>query len=248
MSYHRSAAKSIALISSLVTAVTVEGCHPQPTPPDERPAEIDLPKAGESINLDRFRTQLAGFYRGPLHRHTRRAVCAAPRPGAPGCVAEVTIQAIGKSMDIHAKPGPMPGRIVGHIRNTDPEHTTEMYSLRPSSQAEYYLYIDRGPSGARWNLLEVPTRPFGPIGRVVLDSVTECNDGPGHEPLPEYSDVDFSKCGEHYPSPYKRAGILGNQVLPAFFSSIASRLRAPLPAASTIEAGSWYKCPTGCCT
>lgn len=245
MSYHRRAAKSIALIGSLLSAVALQGCQTQPRYPDERAAEIDLSKVGERIDLNRFRSQLAGFYRGPLHTHTRRAVCSGPR----GCVAEVTIQAVGRSKDIDPRMGPNPGRIVGHIRNTDAEHTTEMYSLKPSSQAEYYLYIDRGPGGAaRWNLVEVPAGPSGAISKVVQDSVKPCNELSGREPPPQYSDVDFARCGEHYPPGYKAAGIFGNEVLTTFFSSIVSRFRAPSPAASTIEAGSWYKCPTGCCT
>jgi hypothetical protein len=83
---------------------------------------------------------------------------------------------------------------------------------------------------------------------VVQDSVKPCNELPRREPPPQYSDVDFARCGEHYLPGYKAAGIFGNEVLATFFSNIVSRFRAPSPAASTIEAGSWYKCPTGCCT
>lgn len=245
MIYHRSAAQSIALISSLFSALALQGCKTRPSYADERPAEIDLHKSLESTDLNAFRAQLAGFYRGPLHTRTRRAVC----PGSRGCVAEVTIQAIGRSRDIHPERGPNPGRIVGQIRNLDPEHTTEMYSLRPSSQAEYYLYIDSDSRGAaRWNLLEVPVGASGTVRRAVQESVIQCPAIPEHVP-PAFSDVDFERCGEHsYPSAYKRAGIFGDGAVTGFFSRIASRFRTPPPAASAYEAGKWYACPPGCCT
>lgn len=241
---HRSRAQSIVLISSLLSTVALHGCRTQPRYPDERPAEIGLPRPGESTDLNRFRSQLAGFYRGPLHIHTRRALCS----GTPGCVAEVTIQAIGRSKDIDPTRGPSPGRIVAQIRNLDREHKTEMDSLRPSSQADYYLYIDSDPAGAaRWNLLEVPAGPSGTIRRAVQKNVIQCF--PVERYPPPYSDVDFARCGEH-PSPtaYKRAGIFGNGAVATFFSVIASRFRTASPAASAIESGKWYWCPNGCCT
>jgi hypothetical protein len=243
---HRTEAQSFALTISLLSALALQGCQTRPRPADERPAEITLPMAGERTDLDAFRSRLAGFSRGPLHTRTRRAVCAGTR----GCVAEVTIQAVGRSTDIHSARGPKPGRIVGHIRNLDPEHTTEMFSLRPSTQAEYYLYIDADPSGAaRWNLLEVPVGPSGTIRRMVQENVAQCPGIPEHE-APAYSDVDFLRCGQHEASRsgYKRAGILGNGGFAGLLSRITSSFRTASPSASAYEAGKWYWCPTGCCT
>jgi hypothetical protein len=246
MDHHRSAVQSIALISVFLSAVALAGCRTRPRyTDDERPAEINLPRAGVRADLDSFRTQLDGFYRGPIHTHTRRAVC----PGTRGCVAQVTIQAVGRSKDINPGIGPRPGRIVAHILNLDPNHTTEMYSLKPSTQAEYYLYIDAAPSGvARWNILEVPTGRSGTVRRDIQDSVVQCPANSEHG-APPYSDVDFARCGEHrYPITYKGAGILGNGAIERLFSTIASRFYTAAPAPSALESTKWYWCDRGCCT
>ncbi len=245
MIHHRSVVQSIALSISLLSALALQGCQTQPRPTNERPAVVDLPRAGERTDLAAFRSRLAGFYRGPLHTRTRRAIC----PGTRGCVAEVTIQAVGRSLDIHPLRGPNPGRIVAHIRNLDSEHRTEMFSLKPSTQAEYYLYIDADPAGAaRWNLLEVPVGPSGTIARMVQENVVSCPAIPEHAPAP-YSDVDFARCGEHaYSSPYKGAGLLANGAFGSLLSRIADRFHTASPAASALESGKWYWCPNGCCT
>ena len=135
-----------------------------------------------------------------------RAICTA-KSSTVGCVAKVTIQAIGLSRDIHADKGPLRGRVIGQIRNLDPQDMTEMDSLKPSSQMDYYIYIDSAPSGrARWNLLEVPNVREGIIRRIVQEEVKQCGEKQGFEW--RRSDVDFANCGDHYLQNLSRAEML----------------------------------------
>jgi hypothetical protein len=208
----------------------------------ELPAEYSPPREGTSTSLDSIRAYVDTFYHGPLHTHTRAAICAKSPPG--GCEVSVTIQAIGRSKDILADSGPSPGRIIGLIRNLDSTNLTQMDSLKPSAQANYYIYIDRAPSGhSRWNLLEVPQTPTGVIHRFTKNEVHQCGEKPGY--VWPHSDVDFSACGEHALAEMVHADLSTQVGWSRLFSAVAKLMRANPPMA---EKGRWYGCPSGCCT
>ena len=119
-----------------------------------------------------------------------------------------------------------------------------MDSLKPSSQADYYVYVDRAPSGhSRWNLLEVPSTPRGVIRRITKNEVAQCGEKPGY--VWEHSDVDFASCGDHALAGMVKADLLTPTGLTRFFSAVAKLMRAN---AAMAEKSTWYGCPSGCCT
>lgn len=246
MIHHRSGAKTIILISSLVSLIGVQGCRPAPTYSDERPVEIRLPDPGVITDLDAFRAQYANAYRGPLHRHERRAICSRPVPPGVGCIAKVTIQARAESDDISPEKPVTGERLIGEIWNLDDEDITEMYSLKPASQAQYLITIVNGSDGfPAWNRLEVPVGRRGVIRRIRGKKLTRCPRVPGHK-YPPYSDVDFRNCGEHPDSPIgSRAGLVGTGGVGSLLLKLVSHFRA---APVTVEPGEWMWCPPGCCT
>jgi hypothetical protein len=193
--------------------------------------------------LDAFRNQFKQYSMGELHDRTRRAICT-DRSITTGCEVRVTIQAIGLSRDIHPDTAPRPGRVIGQIRNLDPRDITELDSLKPSSQADYFIYVDAAPNGrARWNLLEVPTAHEGVIRRIVQAEVTHCNERPGFGW--GRSDVDFARCGDHSLQKMTKAEMFTGDGMIRLFSALASRL---FPGVASAQPGKWYGCPGGCCT
>ena len=208
----------------------------------EYPAEIQVPPAESITNLASLRASLDTFYHGPLHRHEVPAVCA-DRTIVGGCIAEVTIQAIGLSKDIHADRGPERGRVIGEIRNLDSTDVTKMDSLKPTSKASYYVYMDRAANGhARWNLLEVPSTKTGSIRRIVQNEVKACGEKPGY--TWPHSDVDLSSCGRHAFA----AGIQKGQLLTATgLMGFITRLERYVRATMAAERTKWYGCNGGCC-
>lgn len=245
MIHHPSGAQSILLTISLVGLLGVQGCTSAPRYPDERPVEIRLPDPGVTTDLDAFRAQYANAYRGPLHRHERRAICSRPVPPGVGCIAKVTIQARGGSDDISPDKPVKAERVIGVIRNLDEEDITEMYSLKPASQVEYLITIDNGSDGLpRWNRLEVPVGRRGVIRRTPGKKVTRCPGEPPHKYAP-YSDLDFRNCGEHPDSPTGyRAGLIGTGGVGSLLLKFVSHFR---PSPVVVEPGEWISCPPGCC-
>jgi hypothetical protein len=242
MIYRLTAARWIVMASPMLAVAP--GCGVQTAPQNlpERPAEIRPPQERERIDLDAFRGQFRQYSRGKLHNRTRRAICT-DRSITVGCEVRVTIQAIGLSRDIHPDSAPRPGRVIGQIRNLDPQDITELDSLKPASQADYYIYVDAAPSGrARWNLLEVPNAREGIIRRIVQAEVRHCNEKPGFRW--SHSDVDFARCGDHYLENLSRAEMFSSKGLMRFFSTVAARL---FPGAAAAQPGTWYGCPGGCC-
>jgi hypothetical protein len=208
----------------------------------EQPAEYSPPREGMTTNLDSLRSYVDTFYHGPLHKRSRAAICTKSAPA--GCEVSVTIQAIGRSKDILADSGPSPGRIIGLIQNLDSTNLTQMDSLKPSAQANYYIYIDRAPSGhSRWNLLEVPQTPTGVIRRFTKTEVNQCGERPGY--MWPQSDVDFSACGDHALAAVVHADLLTPVGWSHLFSAVANLMR---PHTAMAEKGKWYGCPSGCCT
>jgi len=119
-----------------------------------------------------------------------------------------------------------------------------MDSLKPASQADYYVYIDRASSGrARWNLLEVPNAHAGIIRKIVQQEVHQCGEKPGYK-WPR-SDVDFANCGDHATDGMVKAEMFTPAGMRHFFSALAKVIRANSAMTPT---GKWYGCNNGCCT
>ncbi len=246
MLFRRTAARWLLLVAPLasVSCVSKSDTKKSDTTSDgtEQAAEYSPPGEGVRTSLDSLRAYVDTFYHGPLHNYVRAGICAKPTPG--GCKVQVTIQAIGRSKDIVADSGPSPGRIIGVIRNLDSTNRTQMDSLKPSAQADYYLYVDRAPSGhSRWNLLEVPDSANGNIRRITKNEVTQCGEKPAY--VWPHSDVDFSACGDHALAGMVHADLLTPVGWSRLFSAVAKLMRAN---AASAEKGTWYGCPSGCCT
>jgi hypothetical protein len=243
MIYRLTAARWIVVVAPLLSLVPACGVQNAPQNQRERPAEIPPPGEHERIDLDAFRAQFGKYSRGPLHTHTRRAICT-DKSITVGCEAKVTIQAIGLSSDIDPDKAPSPGRVIGQIRNLDAQDITELDSLKPASQADYYIYVDAARSGrARWNLLEVPNAREGIIRRVVQEEVRKCGERPGFRW--SRSDVDFARCGDHYLQNVSSAEMFTGNGMMRVLSTVAARL---FPGAASAQSGKWYGCPGGCCT
>jgi hypothetical protein len=213
----------------------------------EYAAAIDPPQA-RSTDLNAFRAFLDTFSRGDLHKRIRRAICSDSTANG-ACLDTVTIQAIGLSRDIRADSGPAPGRVIGIIRNLDAGHITKTDSLKPASQAEYYIYIDRAASGhARWNLLEVPITASGIIRTMVQSEVHQCGENPGYKWT--RSDVDFANCGEHSLNGMTSADMLSLANWKKFGTALWRQLRSSDTSMMMMmtEKTKWYGCPWGCCT
>lgn len=211
----------------------------------EYAATIDPSQLGRTTDLKAFRAYLDTFSHGDLHHASRLAICGDSAPST-RCVDSVTIQAIGLSRDIRADSGPARGRVIGVIRNLDASHVTLMDSLKPASQAEYYIYIDRSPSAhARWNLLEVPTDSSGVIRRIVQNEVHQCGEKPGYKWT--RSDVKFANCGDNALTGMTKADLFSSSNWKKFGRGLLERLKVG-DAAMLTEQGKWFGCPWGCCT
>lgn len=245
MSLDRRATTLVLVVGVLSGVLAVQSCTTVATYPDERPLNVRLPDARTRIDLDSFRTQFAHAYVGPPHTHERRAICSSPQAGV-GCIAKVTIQALGESKDIRPNYPFKEERVIGRIRNLDSTDVTEMYSLKPASEVEYLIVVDGGPDGVpRWNLLEVPAGRYGFVKKIPGKKITPCPPIPHVEP--EYSDVDFANCGD--PHPMSRAAQkAGMGWLGGMESLLLKFLGRYNPRILTAEPGEWMYCPSGCCT
>jgi hypothetical protein len=213
----------------------------------EYAAAVDPPQMGRTADLNAFRAFLDTFSRGTLHKRIRHAICTDSTPPA-DCIDTVSIQAIGLSRDIRADSGPARGRVIGVIRNLNAQHITNVDSLKPASQSEYYIYIDRAASGhARWNLLEVPTAASGVIRTIVQNEVHQCGERPGYKW--SRSDVDFANCGDHSLNGMISADMLSLSNWKKFGTGLWRQIRGGDPVMTMMtEKTKWYGCPWGCCT
>ena len=240
-------------VAWLVTGVVLFGAscgkddNKGPQNQTEYAAAIDPPQMGRKIDLNAFRAYLDTFSHGDLHKRIRRAICTDSTPAAE-CIDTVAIQAIGLSKDIRADSGPARGRVIGVIRNLDARHTTKVDSLKPASQSEYYIYIDRAASGhARWNLLEVPTAATGAIRTIVQNEVQQCGERPGYKWA--RSDVDFANCHDHSVTGMISADMLSLANWKKFGTGLWRQIRASDTTMMMMtEKTKWYGCPWGCCT
>lgn len=223
----------IALLHSACATVP-----PSPPPaPGERPAEIVLPPPNSFGNAARVRVNLAQFSRGEEHRHERRATC-------PDCMVKVTIKSVGLTRDIIPLNGPRQFRIVGWIKNTDRDHTEEMYNLKPDT--EYLMWIDTaatinraGDSRTIWGTVELPLV----TGALKLDTIGYVRRCPNKHAVPStVSDADFKTCEmSHAPA---RTVTQAARFTDESFGGAHS----PSPTNLYVVGGGWFDCGGYCCS
>ena len=198
---------------------------------------------GVNSDADAFRTHLRA---SPGVSHTRR------RAGAcPGCDVRVSIQSIADTRGIRPDSGPPEGLAVALIQNLDAEKTEGYYGFRPSTIADYYLWVDRRPdaAGARITVLEVP-RSSGPVRAGKQKNLVYCHRWAASH-YSEHSDADFVEYKP--PCTAGSSANKSNTVEATFFSAaLVERAFAAVAAAlrdmTRISSGGWIDCNLGCCT
>ena len=215
----------------------------------DRPAPDAIYGLPPGVNSDAegFRTQIQPFLaqtRGPAHVRSRRAECFP----IDICHVGVKIEPIGTTVDISPVTGPAEGRPVVHLVNLD-SRREKYYKLRDSTQAEYYLWVDRTPvSGkTRWTLLEIPKH-----GKVVAAPPTDLNLCNAHPTAPP-GDADFTHYrhpdGCNVPiaaAPPTSTVSYASLVPSSLLTAAVAHLWAMLAFASA--EGGWIDCNMGCCT
>jgi hypothetical protein len=241
----RSSAASLAVgrwlaVSLLTTAIACATAETNLPPPD---AKNDLPD-GVSRNTTEFRQRVSSFApSGNVHRRGRPGRCAV-------CLINISIEAVGDTRLIDPRNGPAQGRAVAHILNLDPTDTEAYYGIQPSTQAEYYLWVDRSPGSgrARWTLLRVP-----------MDAGIVTAGRPHDLKLCRKSDVGEIKTSDADFAEYRHpAGCDANvdaedlkasqaSVLPLRVDALLKHVTAFLFPPTRIQGG-WIDCARGCCT
>jgi hypothetical protein len=103
-----------------------------------------------------FRKNVSAFPIGVGHTRGRDAKCFLGFCKG----VQVRIEAVGNTLLIDPKNPSATGVPVAHLVNTDDEKTELHYGLKPHTEAEYYLWVDKDTitKKARWTLLEVPIK------------------------------------------------------------------------------------------
>lgn len=219
-------------------AIVGTGCAPvvssSSAPP--APAQWNLP-LNTTIDLNAYRASLTPS-RGPGHTRSRLG------HNCGNCWADVTIQAYSwtKSWGVSHFPANVGDSYpIGHLSNADAV-TTEMYSLKPNTIAEYDIYIFNDGGVPSWKIVEVPVGRTGQITEVTRGKYRECT---GHGPKPS-SDADFRNCDYEkiaaVQAPVRLANAKG---IDALVERVMSRFSKFPPAD---EDPGWLTCTEGCCT
>ena len=172
-----------------------------------------------------------------------------------GCVISVRITTLGNTRRIDPdKPPPRPGRPVAHIKNLDRSVVEAYFGLKPGSDADYFLWIDRRrdrPDSARITLVEVPRLLRSPVRAGRQKNLVICNQYP--HGTDTYQGADFVEYrhpeGCLYPSPYRgyakgSASLLSSHIFSRIFTRVAELFRP----STMISGGGWIDCNSGCCT
>lgn len=188
-----------------------------------------------AIDLTAYRASLPTFPNGNGHTRSRLG------KGCGNCWTDVTI--IASDTARHFGPGSPPSAgdsiPVAFIRNIGTTETV-MYSIKPSTQADYVVYVINSSGNAKWILVEVPT---GTTGQLKIKHRGELH-GCGH-PMVRRSEADFRDCDYNITRTDSDAKLLF-----ASRSSWQGPLANFMAKTSLIvtEDPGWISCSDGCCT
>lgn len=229
---------------TIASAIVIPACAPVMLAPGTQYSgewNTKLPP-GVSSSSDAFRTQLR-VTPGVKHTRLRAGTCS-------GCEVTVSIQAIDGPRAFGPGSPPVTGLAVAHIQNLDPRNTEGYYGFRPSTVADYYLWVDKRPDAdsTRITVLEVP-RGIGPVRAGRQKNLEYCH----MYPRASYSlppDADFVE----YKDPCTVGSTAGSSkiVEASFFSAppfggVFPGIATALRALATISQGGWIDCNSGCC-
>lgn len=217
--------------------MALHACTPAQAPePASAPAKArqDL-RLGSSINLDEYRDNRAF---PPAGAHTRSRLAK----GCTNCWTDVVIQAYAWSRFYGSDNFPAIGDdsiLVGHIKNIGTRET-EMYNLKPSTLAEYDVYVTNNAGAPGWVIIEVPN---GPIGVLVAKGHGKFNACVGHPGHPAKSYADFRNCdyGAFRGGALKLASLAG-------WEELIARALGKRNGEFAVEDPGWFSCSDGCCT
>ena len=197
---------------------------------------------GVSSNADAFRTRLR-VVPGVKRTRLRAGTC-------PGCTVKVSIQAIDSTRAFGPGLPPATGLAVARIQNLDPRNTEGYYGFRPSTEAEYYFWVDKRPDAdsARITVLEVPR--VGPVRAGRQKNLQYCHIYPrGYVYLrPDADFVEYKpRCTAGATAPSSKiveASFFSGAPVGKVFAGIATVLQV----VTLISQGGWIDCNSGCCT
>ena len=245
--------RAVAVWAGIVVAVGVYGCNPHTLPgarvvyypPDDWDA--DLPPGVSANPGDFLRTVAPDSPRDTVHVRARPGRCAML------CTVDVRIRTLGRTGEIDAQNGPDAGRAVARIENLDPTDIEALFGFRPSTEAEYFFWVDRNPSTrrARLTALWVP-RSGGSVRAGHQKDLILCHlHPPGYTRI---SEVDFyeykHRVGEPCTAPEAaKASRVGEASLFSVrpFLALYERVKGLL-SGEMIADGAWIDCNSGCCT
>ena len=244
--------RTVAMWAGIVVAAVAYGCNPHTLPgsrivyypPDDWDA--DLP-AGVSPNPGDFLHAVApDSPRDTVHDRARPGRCAML------CTVNVRIRTLGQTGDIDAGNGPDVGRAIARIENLDPTDVEALFGFRPSTEAQYFFWVDRNPTTrrARFTALWVPRT--GNVRAGHQKDLILC-----HPRRPGYagvSEVDFYEYKHMVGEPCSAPGAdKTSRVSEASlfsvrpFLALYERVKELIGGERTAD-GAWIDCNSGCCT
>jgi hypothetical protein len=237
-------ARYVATILVTCSVVVALDCAKNVSP---RPATNWLPDGVINDTLD-FQRKIAAYpvSSGPHHMQ-RKSKCFLDL----FCSRiDVKIEALGNTVAIDPPHPPAHGLPVAHLANADPKKTERVFGMLPSTQADYYLWVDRkDATHTRWTLLQVSHTENSVIAADPADLRPCHRRAPNAKAVP---DADFAD--EKYEGPcdveFRAAAAKGMQ---------ASLLSMPVLGAALARVGAfvsnelrtqggWIECSNGCCT
>lgn len=245
--------RAVAVWAGIVVAAVAYGCNPHTLPgsrvvyypPDDWDAA--LPPGVSPNPGDFLRAVTPDSDRDTVHVRARPGRCAML------CTVDVRIRTLGRTGDIDARNGPGAGRAIARIENLDTTDAEALFGFRPSTEAQYFLWVDRNPSTRRSRLtaLWVP-RTGGSVRAGHQHDLILCHLRPAGRAA--ISEVDFyeykHRVGEpcsvpeaKEPSRVGEASLFSVRPFVALYESVKGFIRGEM-----VADGAWIDCNSGCCT
>lgn len=193
-------------------------------------AMFTLPASNSVVDLE--------AYRQSFNRWEKRGGNTRTRSAGSG-TTDVTIEAYPWAHASGPKHVPPAGRalLVGHLVNHG-TLTTTMYSLKPGSVAEYFLFATNVNGEAGWEMREVSNEASGTMPVRARGMYVGC----GHPPA-KSSEADFKSCAnaamKHDLKLASSMGFVG--IIQEWMSSNARK-------SAFLDDPAWISCDAGCCT
>lgn len=165
--------------------------------------------------------------------------------GSSNCTVNVWIGAYAGAQSADSANPPEKPLKIARIINTGAQET-DMYNLKPYTQAEYDLVFQRDPAGRPQMVLVEIDRATSTRSTFKKGGINNC-----HHARATFADADFWDCSHPRPAlpVLARASLLPVDILVPAVRSFVGELRkmAGKPAYSS-EDPIWFSCTSGCCT